>query len=136
MIGDHAYVGPYCLLGLVTLEPDVLLGPSVQIPSGPRMHGIERLDVPIREQTGINQRITVGRDCWIGANSILLTDVSNQTVVGASSVVTKTFASQSIIVGNPARFVRNRSKPLTADEQSETSESIQQESQNVRNSSR
>ena len=51
-IHDHVYIGPGCMLGLVTLERDVLLGPAVQIPSGPLIHGIERLDIPIRGQTG------------------------------------------------------------------------------------
>ncbi len=36
---DHVYVGPRCNLGLVTLHNDVLLGPSVQIPSGPDTMG-------------------------------------------------------------------------------------------------
>ncbi len=49
-IREHAYVGPRCMIGTVTIEEDVLLGPAVQIPSGPNLHGTQRLDIPIREQ--------------------------------------------------------------------------------------
>ncbi|QDS96364.1 Putative acetyltransferase [Roseimaritima multifibrata] len=107
-LAAHVYIGPRCILGLVTLEADVLLGPAVQIPSGPMTHGIERLDVSIRSQPGQRQRITVGRDSWIGGGSIVLADVQQQTVVGAGSIVTKPTGPRVIVVGNPARPLASR----------------------------
>ena len=71
-IEQNAYIGPHCMLGWVHLQEDVLLGPYVQIPSGPMTHGIARLDVPIRLQPGERKRITIGRDSWIGAGSIVV----------------------------------------------------------------
>lgn len=118
-IHKHVYIGPRCMLGLVTLEQDVLLGPAVQIPSGPNIHGIDELATPIRVQPGRIARITVGTNSWIGANSIVLADVQEQTVVGAASVVTKTWPSRTIIAGNPARVIRDRcdakDKPTSAE---------------------
>ena len=96
------------MLGSVTLEEDVLLGPAVQIPSGPNLHGISTLDIPIRDQPGEPCRVTVGRDSWIGAGSIVLADIAAQTVVGAGSIVTKRFEPRCILVGNPARVLRMR----------------------------
>ena len=61
-IGRHVYVGPRCILGLVTLKDDVLLGPCVQIPSGPKTHGTDSLDSLIREQPGEMVRVTIGYD--------------------------------------------------------------------------
>lgn len=107
-LGPHIYIGPRCCLGLVTLEADVLLGPGVQIPSGPQTHGIERLDIPIRQQTGQRVRITIGPDSWIGAGSVVLADVGQQTVVGAGSIVTKPLPDRVIAVGNPARVIASR----------------------------
>src|SRR5262245_45346573 len=49
-IGRTVYVGPYCCLGDVTLEDDVLIGSHVSVTNGAGQHGIERLDVPVREQ--------------------------------------------------------------------------------------
>ena len=102
-IHDNVYVGPRCCLGLVTLERDVLLGPAVQIPSGPKTHGIDRLDLPIREQPGQHQRVTVGEDSWIGGGALVLADVARQNIIGAGSVLTKSTEPREIWVGSPAR---------------------------------
>ncbi|TWU21224.1 putative acetyltransferase [Novipirellula galeiformis] len=101
-VGENVYIGPRCMLGWVDLEADVLLGPAVQIPSGPQTHGIERLDVPVRTQPGSPRRVTIGRDSWIGAGAIVLADVAEQTIVGAGSIVTKPLAARCVAVGNPA----------------------------------
>lgn len=107
-IERNVYVGPYCLLGLVTLRQDVLLGPAVQIPSGRHTHGTARLDLPIRNQPGRIERITIGRDCWVGAQSIVLSDIDEQTIVGAGSVVTHPLPTRVVATGNPAAILRHR----------------------------
>jgi virginiamycin A acetyltransferase len=107
-IGRNVYVGAYGCLGDITLEDDVLLGSHVSIINGGGQHGIERLDVPIREQPGIFRRVTIGRDSWIGDRSVVLADVGRQCVIGAGSVVTRPVPERAIAVGNPARVVRYR----------------------------
>lgn len=107
-IDKHVYIGPRCMLGLVTLEEDVLLGPAVQIPSGAMTHGIERLDTPIRLQPGKKQRITVGTDTWIGAQSIVLANIGSQTVIGAGSIVTRAIPTRVIAAGIPAKTIQQR----------------------------
>jgi acetyltransferase-like isoleucine patch superfamily enzyme len=110
-IGRNVYVGVYGCLGDVTLEEDVLLGSHVSIINGGGQHGIERLDVPIREQPGTYPRVTIGRDTWIGDRSIVLADVGRHCVIGAGSVVTRPIPDYAIAVGNPARVIRFRSNP-------------------------
>jgi acetyltransferase-like isoleucine patch superfamily enzyme len=114
-IGRDVYVGPYGCLGAVTLEDDVLLGSHVSIVNGGGQHGIERLDVPIREQPGTYPRVTIGRDTWIGDRSIVLADIGCHCVIGAGSVVTKPIPDYAIAVGNPARVVRYRNQGLAPD---------------------
>ena len=113
-IHDHVYIGPGSMLGLVTLERDVLVGTTVQIPSGPHTHGIERLDVPLRDQDGQPVRVTIGRDCWIGSGSIVMADVGEQTVVGAGSIVTRPLPARVIAAGNPAKVLRQRPEGTAA----------------------
>lgn len=51
------------------------------------------------------QDVIIGSDCWIGMNSVILPGVilGNRTIVGAGSIVTKSFPEGNcIIVGNPA----------------------------------
>jgi acetyltransferase-like isoleucine patch superfamily enzyme len=107
-IGRKVYVGVFCVIGDATLEDDVLIGSQVSIMNGSKQHGIERLDVPVREQPGEWPRITIGRDSWIGDRAVVMADVGRHCVVGAGSVVTKPVPDYAIVVGNPARVVRYR----------------------------
>lgn len=107
-IGRNVYVGVGCMLGDVTLEDDVLIGSHVSIINGSRQHGIESLEIPIREQPGEYPRVTIGRDSWIGDRSIVMADVGKHCVIGAGSVVTKSIPDYAIAFGSPARIVRYR----------------------------
>lgn len=107
-IGRSVYVGVYCVLGDVTLEDDVLLGSHVSIINGNRQHGIERIDIPVREQPGIWPRVTVGCDTWIGERAIVQADLGRHCVIGAGAVVTQPIPDYGIALGVPAKVVRYR----------------------------
>lgn len=54
--------------------------------------------------------IVLGKECWLGRNVILLPGVilGDHVVVGAGSVVTKSFQEGNVIIaGNPARIIRS-----------------------------
>lgn len=110
-IEQNVYIGPRCMIGMATIKKDSLIGPHVQIPSGPHTHGINRCDTPIRKQMGTLRRVTIGEDCWIGAGAIILNDVESKCVVGANSVVTKKTKSMTVVAGNPCKLLSNREKP-------------------------
>jgi acetyltransferase-like isoleucine patch superfamily enzyme len=114
-VGSNVYAGLYCVLGDVTLEDDVLLGSQVSVINGGAQHGIDRPDVPVREQPGAWTRVTVGRDSWVGDRAVVLADVGKHCVIGAGSVVTRPVPDYAIAVGSPARVVRSRAgAPVTA----------------------
>jgi acetyltransferase-like isoleucine patch superfamily enzyme len=108
-VGRTVYVGLYCCLGDVTLEDDVLIGSHVSVMNGGAQHGIERLDIPVREQPGKWPRVTIGRDTWIGDRAVILADVGKHCVIGAGAVVCSPIPDYGIAVGVPARVVRYRS---------------------------
>lgn len=55
-----------------------------------------------------NDTVRIGKNVWIGANAIILPGVviGDNSVIGAGAVVTKSFDKNSIIIGNPAEYLR------------------------------
>jgi acetyltransferase-like isoleucine patch superfamily enzyme len=55
-------------------------------------------------------QILIDEGCFIGAHSFILKGVhlGKNCVVGANSVVTKSFPDNSIIAGNPAKLIKKR----------------------------
>ncbi|WP_422229174.1 CatB-related O-acetyltransferase [Rickettsia endosymbiont of Halotydeus destructor] len=52
----------------------------------------------------------IGNDVWFGTNSTIMpgVNIGNGAIIGACSVVTKDVPPYSIVVGNPAKIVRQR----------------------------
>ena len=108
VIGNRVYVGPYCHLGLVTLGDGALIAAGAHIPSGAQTHGVDRLDMPIREQEGELRRVTIGADAWVGSNAVVMADVGEGAVVAAGAVVVEPVPARAIVGGVPARFLKHR----------------------------
>ena len=53
--------------------------------------------------------IHIGKRVWIGSGSIILPGVTigDNSIVGAGSVVTKDVPANTIVAGNPAKFIKN-----------------------------
>lgn len=53
--------------------------------------------------------IKIGKNCWIGANSIILpgVELADNTIVASGAVVTKLFNEKNIIIGGvPAKIIK------------------------------
>ena len=68
-------------------------------------HDLNDLDKPAP-----GKDVVIGEKCWIGMNSMILpgTKLGNHTIVGAGSVVTKSFIDGNcVIAGNPAKIIKH-----------------------------
>lgn len=56
-----------------------------------------------------NSPVRIGKNCFIGAHSIILPGVTigDEVVVAAGAVVTKDVPSNSVVAGNPAKVIKN-----------------------------
>ena len=110
-LGKTVYIGNYCSIGDVTIEDDVLIASHVSIMNGCRQHGTERLDIPVREQTGHYEAVTIGRDSWIGERATVAANIGRHCIIGAGALVLSPVPDYCIAVGVPARVIRDRREP-------------------------
>lgn len=92
----------------------VMLGPNVYILGGDHQYSAPGEYMFDLKDPGEFAPIIIDDDVWIGANVTILKGVRIGTgsIIGAGSVVTRNVDPFSIVVGNPARFLRKR---FTAD---------------------
>ena len=110
-IGDHSGIGKNAKIPSdIIIGKDVLIGNNVTIFG--TSHVFERTDEPIISQGSKKYPpFVIEDDVWIGQSVIVLPQVgkiAKGTIIGAGSVVTKSFPEYSIIGGNPARLIRMR----------------------------
>lgn len=109
-IGDESGIGARC-----KLPSNTVIGNHVIISRDciiwPQNHRYDRTDIPINDQGMMPPRQTIIEDdCWIGLRCILTPGrhVSQGTLVGMGSVLTKDFPPYSVVGGAPAKFIKSR----------------------------
>ncbi len=113
-IKPGVYIGPQCNIGKCTIGENTLIGSGVHILSGTRQHEFDDPGRPIQEQGGYYEKITIGVDCWLGNGALVMAAIGDQGIVAGGSVVTKPTNNGDVVVGNPARRIRNRLIKSTA----------------------
>lgn len=109
-IGPHSGIGINASIHRGTrLGAHVMMGPDVLILSA--NHRTASVEIPMTDQ-GFESTapVIIADDVWIGARAIILPGVTvgSGSIIGAGAVVSKDVPPGAVVVGNPARIVRNR----------------------------
>lgn len=87
----------------ITIGDNTMFAPGVKIISA--NHNLEDFT---KHDDG--PPIKIGNGCWLGANAVILpgVELGDNVIVGAGSVVTKSFTSNLIVGGVPAKIIKHR----------------------------
>ncbi len=108
-IGNNSAIGLNARVsGPLSIGDDVMMGPNVSIYT--QNHETENIYKPMRLQTAPKEKVTIGNDCWIGANAVILPGVTigNGVIIGAGAVVTRDVPDYAVVGGVPAKVIKMR----------------------------
>jgi acetyltransferase-like isoleucine patch superfamily enzyme len=139
-IGDNVFVGRnsilYCKNGDMNVEDKVNIGANCEIYSkgylsigqGTMIAAYSYImcggryeyetNVLLSDQSSYSTGSTeIGKNCWLGSKSVVLDGVSigDSAVIGAGAIVTKNVPAETLVMGVPAKVIRQLSKdsPVT-----------------------
>ena len=113
VLDDNCHIGYGSIISArnrIHLEHDVLVGQSVLIVD--HNHNYEDIMVPVVKQ-GINDggKIRIGQGSWIGHGAAIICPkgeltIGRNCVISVNSVVTRSIPDYCVVVGIPARIIR------------------------------
>ena len=108
-LGSNISIHDGCYIdasGDILIKDDVSIAHDCSILSA--NHTYKDLRLPIRNNPLSLAPVVIERDCWLGCKVVVLPKVtiSTRTIVAAGGIVTKTFPSNVIIGGNPAKMIK------------------------------
>ncbi|ENM5747952.1 sugar O-acetyltransferase [Vibrio mimicus] len=112
-VGENFYANFGCVIldvAEVRIGDNCFIAPQVGIYTA--THPID----PIQRNSGLEfgKPIRIGNNCWIGGHATINPGVTlgDNVVVASGAVVTKSFGSNVVIGGNPARELKEIEQPL------------------------
>ena len=110
LVGENSVLGSYAIINGghgISIGSNCLFAGFVYINSSE--HGFNKNQI-IQKQKFYGSPITIGDDVWIGGHTFINKGLNLGTgsVIGAGSVVTKDIPEYKIVVGNPAKVIKDR----------------------------
>lgn len=109
-IDKFVYIGPGCkIYPKVSIGKFTIFANDVSIIGGDHKYDVIGLPVGLTGRSEIKPTV-IGRDCWLGAHSIINCGVhiADGCIIAAGAVVTKDTEPYGIYGGVPAKRIKNR----------------------------
>ncbi len=98
-------IGAYTTIGYADIGENVLFGSKISVISGKYQHGKPSERVSGQILTEENIVLKIGKNTWLGQDSVILANIGENCTVAAGSVVFKDVPDNTTVMGNPARRV-------------------------------
>lgn len=113
---ERITIGRYCTIGdssFLDGRSGLVIGDCVNFGSHVSVYTRQH-DVDSPDFAEVGAPVVIGDYAWVSSHSIVLPGVTigEGAVVAAGSVVTKDVAPYTLVGGNPARYIRDRSRDL------------------------
>lgn len=109
-LGNNISIHDGCYIdasGNVKISSDVSIAHDCSILSA--NHTYLNREIPIRNNPLSLSSVVIENDCWLGCKAVILPNVtiSSRTIVAAGGIVTKSFPSNVIVGGSPAKIIKS-----------------------------
>jgi acetyltransferase-like isoleucine patch superfamily enzyme len=105
-VGENCWIGPFTI---VDGSGGLTIGNSCTISAGVHIYSHDNLKATLKPSSVEIERspVKIGNNCYLAPHSVIARGVSlgDFCVVAANSLVNKSFESNSILGGNPARLL-------------------------------
>ena len=103
-IGRNAHI---VSLKSIRIGKNVLMGDNVYIADN--FHRFDKVDLPYKEQgVGFKSEVEIGDGTWLGENvCVISSKIGKQCIVGANSLVIHDVPDYCMVAGSPARIIRH-----------------------------
>ena len=110
-IGDNVSIHPMTYIeayGGVEIGNDVSIAHGVTIMSV--THDFDDINIPIKNQGITGKPIKIGNNVWVGSKATILggNNIADGSIIGAGAVVTNNVVENAVVVGVPAKEIKNR----------------------------
>ena len=111
IIGDNSGIGINVrVLDNTKIVKNVMMGPNFFLFES--VHNFDRTDIPMQKQGAVKERavVIIADDVWIGRDVMVTGSkvIKEGSIIGARTLLTKSYPQYSIIGDNPSRLIWSR----------------------------
>jgi len=109
-IGDNVYIGNNTSACFADIGPFTCISDNVVIGGMEHSYWFYSINPKLNSHVVFGRRTRIGCDVWIGANVVIRQGivVGDGAVIGAGAVVTHDVPENCVVIGAPARVIKNR----------------------------
>lgn len=108
-IGENVFFNNFCTLASmenITIGSNTIFGENVKIYD--HNHEFKNAVIPIKNQGCNSESITIGENCWIASNTIILKEViiGTHCITGAGNIVYKDVVDNSVLLSKQEQLLK------------------------------